>query len=240
MFVGVDAARARPVPGWPVWAPARRSTERSGPVSRSRARAALVLPTSYTHWQAADLFAARLGLGDDVRRSLVESYERWDGKGAAGLAGEEIRLTSRVVYLADVVAAFERLGGCDAAVAWRGSAAAPSSTPNWSSSSAGTRATCWPDWTRRATGARSSTPSRACAQTRRHELDQVLAAMGDFADLKSPYFIGHSRAVADLAGRPPSRSGSTDRGHVTSVGRAWCTTSGGWASPTRSGTSRAR
>ena len=31
-------------------------------------------------------------------------------------------------------------------------------------------------------------------------LDDVLAAIGDFADLKSPYFIGHSRTVADLAG----------------------------------------
>jgi hypothetical protein len=71
----------------------------------------------HTHWQAADLFAERLGLGEDVRRSLRESYEWWNGRGLAGLAGEQIRLTSRVVYLADVVAAFERLGGYDAAVA---------------------------------------------------------------------------------------------------------------------------
>ena len=49
----------------------------------------------HTHWQAADLFAERLGLGEDVRRSLRESYEWWNGRGLAGLAGEQIRLTSR-------------------------------------------------------------------------------------------------------------------------------------------------
>ena len=59
----------------------------------------------------------RLGLGDDVRQSLKESFERWDGKGVFGVKGEAIRLTSRLVYLADVVAVFHRIGGVDAAVA---------------------------------------------------------------------------------------------------------------------------
>ncbi|MGO9974728.1 MAG: hypothetical protein ACLP01_18375 [Solirubrobacteraceae bacterium] len=31
------------------------------------------------------------------------------------------------------------------------------------------------------------------------ELDGALEAIADFADLKSPYTMGHSRAVADLA-----------------------------------------
>ena len=33
------------------------------------------------HWLAADELAGRLGLGEPVRRSLRESFERWDGKG---------------------------------------------------------------------------------------------------------------------------------------------------------------
>ena len=78
-----------------------------------------------THWKATDMFAERIGLGDDVRQSLVESYERWDGKGAGGLSGEDIKLTSRVVYLADVVAAFERFGGTKRRSRWRGRAVAP-------------------------------------------------------------------------------------------------------------------
>ena len=51
------------------------------------------------HWLAADELASRLGLGDPVRRSLRESFERWDGRGFGGARGEEIRLTSRVVCL---------------------------------------------------------------------------------------------------------------------------------------------
>jgi hypothetical protein len=68
------------------------------------------------HWRAADELARRLGLGAEVRQSLKESYERWDGKGAFGAKGDEIRLSSRLVYLADVVAAFHRAGGVEAAV----------------------------------------------------------------------------------------------------------------------------
>jgi hypothetical protein len=44
-----------------------------------------------SHWLAADGLARRLGLSDDVRRSLRDGYKRWDGKGAIGARGEEIR-----------------------------------------------------------------------------------------------------------------------------------------------------
>src|ERR687886_2188316 len=90
-----------------------------------RARLGLALPLAArrgmlvdleNHWRAADELARRLGLGAEVRQSLKESYERWDGKGAFGAKGDEIRLSSRLVYLADVVAAFHRAGGVEAAV----------------------------------------------------------------------------------------------------------------------------
>jgi hypothetical protein len=70
-----------------------------------------------SHWLAADGLARRLGLGDDVRQSLRESYERWDGKGAVGAKGRRSGSPSRLVSLADVVAVFHRLGGLDASVA---------------------------------------------------------------------------------------------------------------------------
>ena len=41
------------------------------------------------------------------------------------------------------------------------------------------------------------------------EVDRALAAMGDFADLVSPYFIGHSSGVAQLAGDAAARLGMT-------------------------------
>ena len=39
------------------------------------------------------------------------------------------------------------------------------------------------------------------------KFDAALEAIADFADLKSPYTIGHSRAVADLAARGRAGSG---------------------------------
>ncbi len=60
------------------------------------------------------------------------------------------------------------------------------------------------------------------------ELDRILAVLADFADLKSPYFLGHSRGVAELARRAAVSSGNTSRdvklvwraGLVHDIGRA--------------------
>ena len=55
------------------------------------------------HWLAADGLAEQLGLGEDVRQSLKESFERWDGKGyPTGLSGAQIPLTARLFAIADV------------------------------------------------------------------------------------------------------------------------------------------
>src|ERR1700739_930178 len=87
----------------------------SGELMRSgwpRRRAALE-----RHCYAADDLAGRLGLGERVRRSVMQTYERWDGKGApAGAKGDQILTTARIVNLADVVEVFYRIGGTEAAI----------------------------------------------------------------------------------------------------------------------------
>ena len=50
-------------------------------------------------------------------------------------------------------------------------------------------------------------------------LDEVVRAFADFADLKSPYTLGHSSAVADLAESAIKELGATDS-EATSVRRA--------------------
>jgi HD-GYP domain-containing protein (c-di-GMP phosphodiesterase class II) len=164
-----------------------------------------------SHWKATDLLAAQLGLGDDVRRSLVESYERWDGRGAAGLKGDEIRLTSRLVHLADVVAAFERLGGADAALRMARDRAGGQFDPDLvdllgahgGEVLAGLdRGSHWDEILDREPG--------LARRVGEDELDGVLAAIGGFADLKSPYFLGHSRTVAHLAGEAAAGLGLGD------------------------------
>src|SRR4051794_26345738 len=70
------------------------------------------------HWLATNELAAALGLNEQVREAVSQTFERWDGKGVPAEArGEEIGLPARLVNLADVVAVFHTTGGMDAAVA---------------------------------------------------------------------------------------------------------------------------
>jgi HD-GYP domain-containing protein (c-di-GMP phosphodiesterase class II) len=152
------------------------------------------------HWLAADALTARLGLGDDVRQSLKESFERWDGKGAFGAKGEEIRLTSRLVYLADVVAVFHRIGGVDAAVTVANERSGRHFDPalvNLFRRQASTLLSDLDFGTNWDTVIAAE--PRLGLLISEEKFDEVLEAIGDFSDLKSPYTIGHSRAVASLA-----------------------------------------
>ncbi len=153
-----------------------------------------------SHWKATDALAEQLGLGEGVRRSLMESYERWDGRGVAGRKGDDILLTSRLVYLADVVAAFERLGGRAAAVDMArersGSQFDPALVDLFCAHATEVldgldQDSHWEVVLRSEPGLARTVPEP--------ELDSALAAIGDFADLKSPFFIGHSRTVSALA-----------------------------------------
>jgi hypothetical protein len=68
------------------------------------------------HCYAACELATQLGLGEEVRSSVAQTYERWDGKGApASTKGMELLTTARIVNLADVVEVFYRMGGAAAA-----------------------------------------------------------------------------------------------------------------------------
>jgi HD-GYP domain-containing protein (c-di-GMP phosphodiesterase class II) len=171
------------------------------------------------HWRAADAFAARLGLGADVRQSLVESYERWDGKGPIGLHRDHILLTSRLVQLADVAAAFHAEGGAEAAEkvvrARSGTQLDPSLVDVFCSDVDGLLGDLElaGNWETVLAAAPHLSP-----RLTEKALDSALEAMGDFADLKSPYTIGHSRRVADLAFEAATTLGLADAVTVRRAG----------------------
>ena len=72
-------------------------------------------------------------------------------------------------------------------------------------------------------------------------LDRGLAAMGNFADLISPYLAGHSTGVAELAaGGGTAAAGSTRPASSRSGARRSSTTSDGWRSTRGSGRSPGR
>ena len=154
------------------------------------------------HWLAADGLAASLGLPQQVRDSVEQTFERWDGKGVPkGVKGEEILVTSRLVALADVVEVFHRAGGTDAAVAVarqrRGTQFDPQVVDVFADQAAALcagldEASSWAA----VVGAEPGLGVRLTGA----DLDAALEAIADFTDVKSPYTLGHSRGVADLAG----------------------------------------
>ena len=153
------------------------------------------------HWAATNELAAGLALGDDVRDSLYQTFERWDGRGAPAEArGAQIRVAARLVNLADVVEVFHRAGGIEAAMAVArersGTQFDPALVDMFCAEAPALladldAATSWD-----AVIAAEPALARVLSD---EELDASLEAIADFVDIKSPWTIGHSRGVADLA-----------------------------------------
>ncbi|HEX2043897.1 MAG TPA: HD domain-containing phosphohydrolase [Acidimicrobiales bacterium] len=153
--------------------------------------------------ETAQLLATRLGFDAVVQQGLWQIFERWDGKGLPGrVGGEEIVLPARFIAIAELFEGLCRLEGPDRAVAVvgdrRGTAFAPE-VADCLCREAGTflpffeQASVWDDVL-----AAEPSPRRALALSD-EQLEDVLAAVADFTDLKSTYTLGHSRGVADLA-----------------------------------------
>ncbi|QGH69772.1 HD domain-containing phosphohydrolase [Pseudactinotalea sp. HY158] len=158
-----------------------------------------------SHCVSAGALARRMGIDEVVARQLGYVFERWDGAGAPdGARGEEIPLEMRIVHLADTAEVHLREGGTAAAIRMvrdrRGTQFDPGLADEFcaylAAPPAGEFAGELMDdaWS----------AALACAPQDRvvtgAELDESLRAMADFADLKSAYTAGHSRAVARLAG----------------------------------------
>jgi HD-GYP domain-containing protein (c-di-GMP phosphodiesterase class II) len=161
-----------------------------------RALAAMAL----NHYLATDELAARLGMSEQVRASLGQSYERWDGKGACGLRGDQIAISSRLINLADVVEVFRRIGGIDAAIAVARERSGTQFDPDLVEVFCRRAPLIFDDldaadsW-----GAVIDAEPSLATVVGGAELDDALAAIGEFAELKSPWLMGHARGVAELA-----------------------------------------
>jgi HD-GYP domain-containing protein (c-di-GMP phosphodiesterase class II) len=152
-----------------------------------------------THCLVAGQFAMRLGLSAQVRDALQHIFERWDGKGTpAGLRGAEIALPARIVVLADMVESFRRLGGREAAVDVARRRAGGQFDPALAGHVC-EHADALLAGLDEAMGWDAAIAAEPALAMRLSgvALDSALAAIADFADLKSPYTTGQSRGVAE-------------------------------------------
>lgn len=191
----------------------------AGPAERTQ--------TQHGHCVAAGLLAAELGLPKQVQLSLGHAFERWDGTGGpVGAAGTDIPQEARIALFADIVEVHHRMGGVGASVRLAESRRATQFDPEvvdaFLADPEGVLAQPDDPWT----SALSEAPAESAAMSE-SELDRMLVALGDFADLKCPFTLGHSRAVAaraaqaaEVAGLPDDRVSDLRRaGHLHSIGR---------------------
>ena len=181
-----------------------------------------------SHCQSASEFADRLDLGPGVCRPLLQTFERWDGRGVPGQAEHDgLAPAIRLVHLADAVEAMHHSGGSDAAVQVaqerRGTHFDPELVDRFCDDHETILAdldsiSAWDEVI--------ALDPRLGVALDDAQLDRALAAMGDFADLKSPLRLGHSRAVAELSAVAAGTIGLPDAdvvtvrraGHVHDVG----------------------
>jgi HD-GYP domain-containing protein (c-di-GMP phosphodiesterase class II) len=155
------------------------------------------------HCETGSLVARRCGLGEGVAAGLYGVFERWDGRGRpAGLRRAAIPLVARVVAVGSAAELLRASHGDDAVAEGIRRIAGRALDPDlaavflaleqrgalWSALDA---PTLWDDVLAFEPGPRTIIgPS---------ELDDIALAFADFADVKSPFFVGHSRGVARLA-----------------------------------------
>jgi HD-GYP domain-containing protein (c-di-GMP phosphodiesterase class II) len=153
--------------------------------------------------EVATTLARRLGLSAGVQLGLDQVYERWDGYGApAGCKGEELCIAARVAQLVDVVEIFDRAGGPAAAR----EVARLRSGRHFDPALAAAFERVADELLGDLDGvdmlevalAVEPGPVPRCP---RDELIGLAGAIADFADLKSPWTLGHSPRVAELAAR---------------------------------------
>jgi len=200
----------------------------SNALSRARIRAAMLLSAMgnleqawVAHCAVNGAMAHRLSLGDRVVTSLLQTFSQWDGKGLPkGIKGEEIQLPIRIAGLAADMEVIARQQGvaatCDYARASSGSRFDPRVVETWCEHAESLleglddHAT----W-----DAVLHAAPRARRPLSEDELDEALELLADFADLKSPWFTGHSRGVSALA-TAAARSAGLPEGEVILLRRA--------------------
>ncbi len=171
--------------------------------------------------EVAQMLTARLGLGSNISWLFAYEDERWDGKGLpAGIRGDEIPLPMRIVHVARD-AAFQRLLGDDEFVAaLMNQRAGRALDPIVTSVVVGNPAEILEtDRNSSVWEAVLNSEPKPWLMLDGDEIDQAMAAMGQFSDMGVAHQVGHSGGVSELSVTAANLMG-LDRKQVTAIGRA--------------------
>ncbi|HVT10025.1 MAG TPA: HD domain-containing phosphohydrolase [Polyangia bacterium] len=179
-------------------------------VERGLAEAAQVnIPILSGHCEVAQRLAERLGLPEEIRESLGQIYERWDGRGLPrGLSGEAVKFPVRLVTLAQDVVALSEAHGFEAVtpmIAKRaGGAYEPELAQLFLARPERFLAGLDGPVDRQTILALEPTPHAMLDES---ACEEAYLAIADFIDMRMPFTFGHSRAVASLASAAGKRMG---------------------------------
>jgi HD-GYP domain-containing protein (c-di-GMP phosphodiesterase class II) len=164
------------------------------------------------HAAMARTMAEQLSLPDEVVESVGAAYERWDGRGWPGdLAGEAVPVASRIAHVAEFIEVANRMGGAEAARQLARERRGGDFDPALAGLVEAEADVILSDldtvgmWD----AVIDAEPALAVVLAG-ERFDAALLAIANFVDLKSPYFLGHGRAVADLAAEAGARLGLAD------------------------------
>ena len=161
------------------------------------------------HARLARALAEQLELPGQVREAVGAAYEQWDGRGWPGdLRGEAVPAAARMAQFAEFLEVAHRVGGTQAATALARRQAGKQFDPALAALVCARAEEIFggleaiPAWQT----VIDAEPALA-VELSEAQLDSALAAIANFVDLKSPFTLGHSVAVADLAGGAGHRLG---------------------------------
>ena len=153
------------------------------------------------HANVARSLAEQLSLPATVQEALGAAYEQWDGKGwPKGLKRDGVPVASRIAQFAEFVEVAHRVGGIAGATAVARKRSGTQFDPNLAKLLNAHAKEILDDLDSVQTwdAVIEAEPTLTVVLSD-EQFDVALRAISTFVDLKSPYMLGHSEAVADLA-----------------------------------------
>jgi hypothetical protein len=166
-------------------------------------------------------FGEQLGLPVQALDALSGAYETWDGRGWPGeLKGANVPLAARLAQLAEFVEVAHRIGGVEAAKRLARERASKQFDPDLAElvCTEGELILSGLDDVETWDAVIDAEPALTVMLSA-ERFDAALLAIANFVDLKSPYSLGHSRAVADLAAAAGGQLGLSEA-EVRTIWRA--------------------